>query len=163
MKTGIKSIKRSRQDPNITNYRFLRYSILSTTVCKYNTFFSCLKDPRPYSGQHYFSRFILTAWLSALLPTVPNIFIFETRRSEENLVECVSNFEGWDTTVKKAYFTLVFLLIFVIPLVFLEISFLYMYKYPFNYFLFVDNHDDIVFSYYYTTERKGQEPQDLNK
>ena len=82
--------------------------------------------PVSVNDQNYwlnFSRFILTAWMLALLPTVPNIFIFETTQSGQKQAECVSNFEGWDTTVKKVYFTLVFLLIFVIPLVFVEMSF----------------------------------------
>ena len=104
--------------------------------------------PVSVNDQNYwlnFSRFILTAWMLALLPTVPNIFIFETTQSGQKQAECVSNFEGWDTTVKKVYFTLVFLLIFVIPLVFVECLSEYLIIF------ILDNHTDLIFSYNYTT------------
>ena len=57
----------------------------------------------------------MTAWLTALAPSVPNLFIFTTTQGAEQ--ECVSDFNQWNETVKKIYFTSVFLIIFVIPLV----------------------------------------------
>ena len=62
-------------------------------------------------------RFILTAWLLSLVPSVPNLFIFTTEYSKQGNEECVSDFSAWNTTLKKGYFSLVFLVIFVIPLV----------------------------------------------
>ena len=64
------------------------------------------------------SRFIISAWLLALLPSLPNLFFFKTKRMESQ-VECVNDFDGlnMDGLIKKGYFTLIFLVIFVIPLV----------------------------------------------
>ena len=65
-------------------------------------------------------RFILTAWLLSLVPSVPNLFTFTTT-GEVGAQECVSDFSEWNSVAKKGYFTAVFLVIFVIPLVsFLE-------------------------------------------
>ena len=61
-------------------------------------------------------RFILTAWLLSLVPSVPNLFIFTTT-GEAQAQECVSDFSEWNSVAKKGYFTGVFLIIFVIPLV----------------------------------------------
>lgn len=69
-----------------------------------------------------FLRFILTAWLLSLIPSAPNLFTFTTKTSPNMTEECVSDFSGWNTTVKKGYFTLVFLVIFVIPLVNITIN-----------------------------------------
>ena len=59
-----------------------------------------------------------------MIPSVPCFFIFEitlkkmTEEEEPNVwEECTSNFSGWPKSLKKAYFTAVFLIIFVIPLV----------------------------------------------
>ena len=64
------------------------------------------------------SRFIVSAWLLALLPSAPNLFFFKTKQMESQ-VECVNDFDGlnMDGLIKKGYFTLIFLVIFVIPLV----------------------------------------------
>ena len=66
----------------------------------------------------------MTAWMTSLIPSVPCFFIFEITlkkitKLEELIVweECTSNFSGWPKSLKKAYFTAVFLIIFVIPLV----------------------------------------------
>ena len=61
-------------------------------------------------------RFILTAWLLSLVPSVPNLFIFTTT-GETQAQECVSDFSEWNSVAKKGYFSAVFLVIFVIPLV----------------------------------------------
>ena len=61
-------------------------------------------------------RFILTAWLLSLVPSVPNLFIFTTT-GEPQAQECVSDFSEWNSVAKKGYFSAVFLVIFVIPLV----------------------------------------------
>ena len=59
-----------------------------------------------------------------MIPSVSCFFIFEITlkkmtKLEEPVVweECTSNFSGWPKSLKKAYFTAVFLIIFVIPLV----------------------------------------------
>lgn len=65
---------------------------------------------------YYICRFILTAWLLSLVPSVPNLFIFTTT-GEAGAQECVSDFSEWNDVAKKGYFTAVFLVIFVIPLV----------------------------------------------
>ena len=59
-----------------------------------------------------------------MIPSVSCFFIFEITlkkitKLEEPVVweECTSNFSGWPQSLKKAYFTAVFLIIFVIPLV----------------------------------------------
>ena len=64
--------------------------------------------------------------MTSLLPSAPCFFIFEITLKEmtsDNLMddpivweECTSNFSGWSLSLKKAYFTAVFLIIFVIPL-----------------------------------------------
>ena len=64
--------------------------------------------------------------MTSLLPSAPCFFIFEITLKEmtsDNLLddpivweECTSNFSGWSLSLKKAYFTAVFLIIFVIPL-----------------------------------------------
>ena len=55
-----------------------------------------------------------------MLPSLPCLFIFEItiKIVGEDSVreECVSNFTGWSKTMKKFYFTGIFLVIFVIPL-----------------------------------------------
>ena len=65
------------------------------------------------------------AWLTSLLPSLPCLFIFEISLKmiaegppDETIFreECVSNFSGWSKTMKKSYFTGIFLVIFVIPL-----------------------------------------------
>ena len=52
----------------------------------------------------------------ALVPSVPNLFIFTTTGVGQ-AQECVSDFREWNSTAKKGYFSAVFLVIFVIPLV----------------------------------------------
>ena len=54
----------------------------------------------------------------ALAPSLPNLFFFKTK-SLDSHEECVNDFVGLkiDGLVKKGYFILVFLVIFVIPLV----------------------------------------------
>ena len=68
---------------------------------------------------------MFVAWLTSLLPSIPCLFIFQTSvKSVENSSldkimfqeECVSSFSGWSKHMKKAYFTAVFMVIFVIPL-----------------------------------------------
>jgi hypothetical protein len=87
---------------------------------------------RLYNYQLYFlvkittSRLISAAWMTSLLPSTPCFFIFEITLKEMTshsllgdlivLEECTSNFRGWSLSLKKAYFTAVFLIIFVIPL-----------------------------------------------
>ena len=70
-------------------------------------------------------RLISNAWITSFLPSAPCFFIFEltikekVANSVENpmvLEECTSDFSGWPLSLKKAYFTAVFLIIFVIPL-----------------------------------------------
>jgi hypothetical protein len=71
-------------------------------------------------------RLLSAAWMTSLLPSAPCLFIFEITLKEmlrDNLLgdlivweECTSNFSGWSPSLKKAYFTAVFLIIFVIPL-----------------------------------------------
>ena len=63
-------------------------------------------------------RFIFSAWFLALVPSVPNLFFFKTKPLEGR-EECVNDFVGlkMDGMIKKGYFILVFLVIFVIPLV----------------------------------------------
>ena len=65
--------------------------------------------------------------MTSLLPSTPCFFIFEITLKEMTsdsllgdpivLEECTSNFSGWSLSLKKAYFSAVFLIIFVIPLV----------------------------------------------
>ena len=82
-------------------------------------------------------RFIVTAWILSLVPSVPNLFIFNittlkktvstqntTDDELHNLLdyqtrqECVSDFAVFPSeTVTKGYMISVFLVIFVIPLV----------------------------------------------
>ena len=79
-------------------------------------------------------RFIVTAWILSLVPSVPNLFIFnittlkKTAQTQNatgevhNLLdyrqECVSDFAVFPSeTVTKGYMISVFLVIFVIPLV----------------------------------------------
>ena len=66
-----------------------------------------------------------SAWIISLLPSLPCLFIFEISVKNigqsflgETLAreECVSNFVGWSNAVKKSYFTVIFLAIFVVPL-----------------------------------------------
>ena len=63
-------------------------------------------------------RFIISAWFLALVPSVPNLFFFKTKPLEDR-EECVNDFVGLkiDGLIKKGYFIIVFLVIFVIPLV----------------------------------------------
>ena len=73
---------------------------------------------RTLKNQSFNFRFIISAWLLALIPSAPNLFFFTTKHMETQ-VECVNDFDGlnMDGLIKKVYFTLVFLVIFVIPLV----------------------------------------------
>ena len=69
-------------------------------------------------------RLIMTAWIISFLPSAPCFYTFQisTRSGIElgehtQWEECTSNFSGWSKNMKKAYFTGVFLIVFVIPLV----------------------------------------------
>jgi len=61
----------------------------------------------------------LLAWLAALVPSLPNLFIFKVEDMEKQ--ECVSDFSGWSEASKKGYFSAVSLVIFAAPLLIMVI------------------------------------------
>ena len=63
-------------------------------------------------------RFIVSAWFLALVPSLSNLFFFKTKPMESH-EECVNDFVALkiDGLIKKGYFILIFVVIFVIPLV----------------------------------------------
>ena len=72
----------------------------------------------PWSPTHL----VTAAWLISLVPSLPCILTFTVQLRESQFdssfqPECVSDFTGWSSTWRKAYFSGVAVIIFVIPLV----------------------------------------------
>jgi len=104
------------------------YMILALSVERHRA----VTKPLSVANSPY--RFIVTAWILSLVPSVPNLFIFnittlkktaQTQNATDevhNLLdyrqECVSDFAVFPSeTVTKGYMISVFLVIFVIPLI----------------------------------------------
>ena len=67
-------------------------------------------------------RLVTAAWFISLVPSLPCILTFTVQLRQSQFdssfqPECVSDFTGWSSIWRKAYFSGVAIIIFVIPLV----------------------------------------------
>ena len=72
---------------------------------------------RPLTSQHSSPAILVSsAWLTALLPSLPCALVFQLSPGPAATTQCSPSYAGWSTFVVKSYYTAVFLVIFVIPL-----------------------------------------------
>ena len=76
---------------------------------------------RPLSKSRSSYHLVTGAWLASLFPSLPSIGIFKEELRPSQLgsflqPECVSDFTGWPSILRKTYFIGVASLIFAIPL-----------------------------------------------